>query len=687
MKKIISIIFLIFSSFNLYSEENPPVFDVEFGTKPINVSKYINPYIIKQGIDGCFYIGGDYGLIKLNSNGEAQWSLYYSGVESSNGLTMAEGNIGIDEDNNVYVGINIYLQSENKFLSYILKYNSNGSLVISRLLSAVSLDKNPVILGGVIYSSETQRIYVSFGYEETNGDIRAIGVFDKDLNFIKEIDFPLNPEWGFGFSGEIGIDRYNKIYIGGSYNAANIYVLKYDSDFNLEFEFMKDPIAPKMFGDGKVIPGGGYYIIDMEWDSNGWGGNVVHNISANGIERWYKLTNLDLYRHSVDNLGNFYGIISDQPNRFVKIGYDGEIRWSVEENDASNIWAIFIDTGSRIYTVGSLIQAPDDKPYYIARYVAEEPKRYSITADTFTPKIAYVNEYTEPLISTVTIYGTTNPVKEIPVNFTISTYPAGATGQELTIISTRTNQNGQAMTQLKLGNIPAEYGVTAFCPSCIPEFSSVTFTCCGKLKTDDFKQFDERWKSEYYDNICSTEPAGTGRYRPVYSCDDPIFDKPEYRDKKYQFTIWGKGCALSALATLINYYKDKYNLPISSTTPKDLNNWLSENYSPKKEACFDKNGNLNFYCINSYTNGKVEFLGFMDIIDYNREQLINQTNNDINAGLPVILKISNPIHYILVIGKCGVGFIVSDPEGKISIYDPRGNRSIIGIRRFKYVER
>jgi len=290
-------------------------------------------------------------------------------------------------------------------------------------------------------------------------------------------------------------------------------------------------------------------------------------------------------------------------------------------------------------------------------------------------------------ISTVTIYGTTTRVQNIPVNFTISTYPAGAEVFSLSKSSETTNNQGIADVQLKLGNIPAEYGVRAECPSCVPEFSSVTFTCCGKLKTDEFKQFDDRWKSEHYDNICSTEPPKTGRYRPVYSCDDPIFDKPEYRNKKYQFTIWGKGCALSALATLINYYKDKYNLPISSTTPKDLNNWLSENYSPKKEACFDKNGNLNFYCINSYTNGKVEFLGFMDIIDYNREQLINQTNNDINAGLPVILKISNPIHYILVIGKCGVGFIVSDPEGKISIYDPRGNRSIIGIRRFKYVER
>ena len=96
-------------------------------------------------------------------------------------------------------------------------------------------------------------------------------------------------------------------------------------------------------------------------------------------------------------------------------------------------------------------------------------------------------------ISTVTIYGTPTPAQNIPVNFTISTYPAGATGQELTIISTRTNPNGQAITRLRLGNIPAEYGVTATCSDCVPEFSSVTFTCCGKLHTDEFRQGDNRW--------------------------------------------------------------------------------------------------------------------------------------------------------------------------------------------------
>ncbi|MFA6435501.1 MAG: hypothetical protein WCW52_12495, partial [Elusimicrobiales bacterium] len=50
-------------------------------------------------------------------------------------------------------------------------------------------------------------------------------------------------------------------------------------------------------------------------------------------------------------------------------------------------------------------------------------------------------------------------------------------------------------------------------------------TCCGKLKNDDFKQNDDKWKMEHYDNICSTEAAGTGRYRPVcgFYSNRPLF--------------------------------------------------------------------------------------------------------------------------------------------------------------------
>jgi hypothetical protein len=292
-------------------------------------------------------------------------------------------------------------------------------------------------------------------------------------------------------------------------------------------------------------------------------------------------------------------------------------------------------------------------------------------------------------ISTVTIYGTPTPVHNIPVNFTISTYPAGAEGFSLSKSSETTNIQGIADVQLKLGNIPAEYGVTATCPDCVPEQNSVTFSCCGKLHTDEFRQFDERWKSEHYDNICSTEPPGTGRYRPVYSCDDAIFNKPEYRNKKYQFTIWGKGCALSALATLINYYKEKYNLQISSTTPKDLNNWLSENYvieNHKKIACYSDKGDVEFSCVSKYSNGKIKKSKIIDIdiLSIPRDKLLKIIDDEIIKQKPVIIKISNFKHYVLVIGKCKDKYLTSDPAGKIILYDPNPNKSELKSYRTFY---
>jgi len=254
-------------------------------------------------------------------------------------------------------------------------------------------------------------------------------------------------------------------------------------------------------------------------------------------------------------------------------------------------------------------------------------------------------------ISTVTISGTTTPVSGIGVNFTISTYPAGAEGQELTIISTRTNQNGQATTQLRLGNIPAGYGVTAFCPSCVPEANSVIFTCCGKLKTDDFKQFDERWAYDLYN---TTSPT-------------------------YQKTIGQVGCALSSLATLINYYSQIFpELNIPLTNPKDLNMKLLPNG-------FNIYHDVDFESVSSIriSSGHLMYISTsslnyaLPLTNTSIEEINNTLVKYLNQNMPIIVRVYrskmvyNSIkgvyerkewrHFMLVVGKCGDKFIVSDP--------------------------
>lgn len=67
------------------------------------------------------------------------------------------------------------------------------------------------------------------------------------------------------------------------------------------------------------------------------------------------------------------------------------------------------------------------------------------------------------------------PIPNEPVTFTISSVPAGATGQVLSITSATTDANGQAQTVLTLGNKTGDYVVTASYAG----LTSVNFTATG----------------------------------------------------------------------------------------------------------------------------------------------------------------------------------------------------------------
>ena len=139
------------------------------------------------------------------------------------------------------------------------------------------------------------------------------------------------------------------------------------------------------------------------------------------------------------------------------------------------------------------------------------------------------------------------------------------------------------------------------------------------------------------------------------------------------------------MATLINHYNDAYNLPVSSTTPKDLNTFFKG-----KAGCYTDTGGLYFGCVEEYSESikyQTEYFNITKKIT--RNDLIIRATQDILDGYPVILFISNSSHFILAIGKCGDKFIVSDPGTsnlKKVLYDPRGSRALKGIRRFKYAD-
>ena len=294
---------------------------------------------------------------------------------------------------------------------------------------------------------------------------------------------------------------------------------------------------------------------------------------------------------------------------------------------------------------------------------------YAIRVSSSTEtQIVVVNSYSESMRSFVNIFGSTKPASEIAVNFTISTYPIGSIGYELSKSSEATNAQGLADVQLRLGDIPAEYGVTATCPSCVPSASTVTFTCCGKLPNDNFSQSRVgAWSYDCYArHNCSIEPKTTIGYL---------------------------GCGVTALATLTNYYANTYpELNISTTTQGALNAYLRGLPIPQG---YDRNNDVQFRAIGEYSENIINQIGdesgnIWDNIP--RQMLLERADNELLAGRPVIFRVRRlrsdgtfGPHFITVIGKCGNDYIITDPAGGVEgLYNPNDpDLRFKGIRIFR----
>jgi len=232
----------------------------------------------------------------------------------------------------------------------------------------------------------------------------------------------------------------------------------------------------------------------------------------------------------------------------------------------------------------------------------------------------------------------------------------GARGQQLTKLSELTDGEGLADVSLRLGNLPAEYDVKAECQSCAPESNSVTFTCCGKVPNDHFSQSGvPAWSPTCYaNNNCQLNPNAT---------------------------IGWRGCALTSLATLINYYSANIYSGIPRTNPGDLNTYLRG--LPGSRG-YTTNNDVNFDAMGRYTNNRVSFVDRYDVGIYNSEEaLLDTADGLIRSGIPLIFRVRG--HFLLVIGKCGDKFIVSDPAGgQEKLYNPddSNEREFEGLRVF-----
>jgi len=330
-------------------------------------------------------------------------------------------------------------------------------------------------------------------------------------------------------------------------------------------------------------------------------------------------------------------------------------------------------------------------------------RKYRVKLSTGDWQIVAVSTWSAPMESLVTVFGGSEAV-ELPLEFSISTFPFGATGQELSKFSQTTDANGLADVLLKLGNIPAEYGVTATCRDCEASASSVTFTCCGKLPNNDFKQSNSIWAKDAYDGICYVSTA-TSNSR-AYNCKETVMPGVVMSS----FTIRQKGCAMTAMATTINYYANTYpDLKLSTTTPSDLNVKLKD----LNEGGYDINGQVNFKAIEKISANQIEYDGKVEISSTSLPDIRNAVFETVNSSLkqenPVILKLQHVTkrknktsfgtHFVLAIGLCKNKYVISDPGNVLqsTLLDPNeiivlnattGNTigPVVGIRRYKKAE-
>jgi peptidase C39-like protein len=133
-------------------------------------------------------------------------------------------------------------------------------------------------------------------------------------------------------------------------------------------------------------------------------------------------------------------------------------------------------------------------------------------------------------------------------------------------------------------------------------------------------------------------------------------------------TIGSAGCAVSAVAMVLNYYG-------GSTNPAQLNAWLTANngYATDDDVIWDS--------VSGASGGRVDFTGW-----YGAD--LGTVGNELDAGRPVIAEVSlyGNQHFVVLTGSAGSDFIINDPwfGDQVAFSSRYGDPSagIVSIRTF-----
>lgn len=585
-----------------------------------------------------------------------------------------------DAKGNVYVAGIWYSRARNTYQSFAVKYGPGlGALIFKTGTSA----------------RDTAYKEVHGIASDPAGNAYTVGINGQSA-FISKVDGAGNLLFTKTFSS-VGVNPYDYFWGVAADSAGNAYVvnnpwvnskdsieaIKYSPEGNILWEVRQFEENDYKWGSAISVDGNGNaYVAGGIWD-------LAANAEVAMVMKYAQGTAADTTPPAAVNDLTIAGVSTgtltlswtapgDDGNTGTAAGYD--LRYSTAGRILSDT-----DFSAALRGTGVPVPQPGGTPesvtltglnpgtsYYLALKTTDEAGNISglsnspsgKTSPDFNISIssgdAQIGNVNEPLPVPLEILIENSAGTPIPwngIDFAISTFPAGAAGHTLSKSSDVTIAGGLADTVLTLGNIPADYGVTATCPDCVPEASTVTFKCCGKLKNDDFKQFDVRW---------STYAYGAG----------------------VSSTIGGAGCALSALATLSNYYRATVSTAIPATDPARLNTYLEETGGYQNGTVVVWSG------INQFSGTRINYIrdGSGDVNVLNTQtELLSRADTDILRRKPVVFRIRHrwpdghiSSHFIVAVGKCGDEYLISDPGDNTRIrFNPNDPDFLfVGIRRF-----
>lgn len=246
------------------------------------------------------------------------------------------------------------------------------------------------------------------------------------------------------------------------------------------------------------------------------------------------------------------------------------------------------------------------------------------------------------------------PQAGVPISFSITDYPVGATGHRLVNPDIQTNTVGRAFAPFIIGNLPFKYEVTASCPSCSDDAKAIAFQVCSKYSVLEYSQFD-------------------------FDTAEDVLDHHSMGHK-----IANRGCSLTAFTMMLNVYRDRYGFQYPHRDPRELNKLVSapDTYSFVPDANLSYAPAIRAAVGSSGARIILDQLNDLATTKKTLSQLYEEVDDRLKSGDVPILKIKSTTprltHFIVVVGKCGTRYLIADPAGRQrKTFDPATESNIL----------